>query len=163
MPQRFVIIGNGIAGTTCAETLRAEAPTCSVTLVGLEPYPLYNRVSLPRYLKGLPKERVMLRTVEQHKERGIDLRLERVATALNIEGKSVHFDDGSELPYDALMVCTGGRPHPYPAPGAEKLHELISGFQPLDDTDAIIHKADKSQDSVVVGGSFIAYELAEGF
>jgi len=163
MPKRFVIVGNGVAGTTCAETLRAEDPECSVTLVGLEPYPLYNRVSLPRYLKGLPKERVMLRTIEDHKQRGIDLRLERVATALNVEGKTVHFDDGSELPYDALMVCTGGRPLPYPAPGAEKLHELIYGFQTLDDTDAIIHKADKSQDSVVVGGSFIAYELAEGF
>jgi len=61
MPQRFVIIGNGIAGTTCAETLKAEDPTCSVTLIGLEPYPLYNRVSLPRYIKGLPRERVMLR------------------------------------------------------------------------------------------------------
>jgi NAD(P)H-nitrite reductase large subunit len=163
MPKRFVIVGNGVAGTTCAETLRAEDPECSVTLVGLEPYPLYNRVSLPRYLKGLPKERVMLRTIEDHKQRGIDLRLERVATALNVEGKTVHFDDGSEMPYDALMVCTGGHPLPYPAPGAEKLRELIYGFQTLDDTDAIIHQADKSQDSVVVGGSFIAYELAEGF
>src|SRR3982075_4787652 len=135
MRKRFLIIGNGIAGTTCAETLRAEEPTCEVTLVGLEPYPLYNRVSLPRYLKGLPRERVMLRTVEDHKERGIDLQLERIATALNVAGKTVHFDNGSELPYDALMVCTGGRPLPYPAPGAEKLHELIYGFQTPDDTD----------------------------
>jgi NAD(P)H-nitrite reductase large subunit len=163
MPKRFVIVGNGIAGTTCAETLRAEDPTCEVTLVGLEPYPLYNRVSLPRYLKGLPRERVMLRTVEQHSERGIDLRLERVATALDTAGKTVHFDDGSELPYDALMICTGGRPVPFPAPGAEQVRELSYGFQTLDDTDAIIEKANQSTDSVVVGGSFIGYELAEGF
>ena len=163
MPKRFVIVGNGIAGTTCAETLRAEDPTCSVTLVGLEPYPLYNRVSLPRYLKGMPKERVMLRTVEQHKERGIDLRLERVATGLDTAGKTVQFDDGSELPYDALMICTGGRPLPFPAPGADQVRELTYGFQTLDDTDAIIEKGNQSTDSVVVGGSFIAYELAEGF
>jgi NAD(P)H-nitrite reductase large subunit len=163
MPKRFVIVGNGVAGTTCAETLRVEDPECSVTLVGLEPYPLYNRVSLPRYLKGLPRERVMLRTVEDHKERGIDLQLERIATALNVAGKTVHFDNGSELPYDALMVCTGGRPNPYPAPGADKLRDRIFGFQTLDDTDAIIQQSDRSQDAVVVGGSFIAYELAEGF
>src|ERR1700716_235733 len=163
MPKRFVIVGNGVAGTTCAETLRVEDPECSVTLVGLEPYPLYNRVSLPRYLKGLPRERVMLRTVEDHKERGIDLQLERIATALNVAGKTVHFDNGSELPYDALMVCTGGRPNPCPAPGADKLRDLIFGFQTLDDTDAIIQQSNRSQDAVVVGGSFIAYELAEGF
>src|SRR3984893_8546905 len=163
MPQRFLIIGNGVAGTTCAETLRAEEPTCEVTLVGLEPYPLYNRVSLPRYLKGRPRERVMLRTVEQHKERGIDLRLERVATGLDTAGRTVHFDDGSELPYDALMICSGGQPVPFPAPGADAARAFTYGFQTLDDTDAIIEKANQSTDSVVVGGSFIGYELAEGF
>ncbi len=163
MPQRYVIVGNGIAGTTCAETLRTEDPTCSVTLIGLEPYPLYNRVSLPRYIKGLPRERVMLRTVEQHKERGIDLRLERVATSLDTTGKTVHFDDGSELPYDRMMICTGGHPEPYPAPGADQVRDLTYAFQTLDDTAAIIEKCDQSQDSVVIGGSFIAYELAEGF
>jgi 3-phenylpropionate/trans-cinnamate dioxygenase ferredoxin reductase subunit len=163
MPQRFVIIGNGIAGTTCAETLKSEDPTCSVTLIGLEPYPLYNRVSLPRYIKGLPRERVMLRTVEQHAERGIDLQLERVATGLDTRGKTVHFDDGTEHPYDALMICTGGHPEPYPAPGANQVRSLTYAFQTLDDTTAIIEKCDASHDSVVVGGSFIAYELAEGF
>jgi 3-phenylpropionate/trans-cinnamate dioxygenase ferredoxin reductase subunit len=163
MPQRYVIVGNGIAGTTCAETLRTEDPTCSVTLIGLEPYPLYNRVSLPRYIKGLPRERVMLRTVEQHREHGIDLRLERIATSLDTTGKTVHFDNGSELPFDALMICTGGHPEPYPAPGADQVRDLTYAFQTLDDTTAIIEKCDQSRDSVVIGGSFIAYELAEGF
>jgi NAD(P)H-nitrite reductase large subunit len=164
MPQRFVIVGNGIAGTTCAETLKQEMPDCEVTLVGLEPYPLYNRVSLPRYLKGgIPRERVILRSVEQHAERGITLQLERYATSLDAAGKTVHFDDGSELPYDALLICSGGRPSPYPAPGADEVRDKTYGFQTLDDTETLIQKADASTDAVVVGGSFIAYELAEGF
>ncbi|MFN2466077.1 MAG: NAD(P)/FAD-dependent oxidoreductase [Candidatus Dormibacteria bacterium] len=164
MPQRFVIVGNGIAGTTCAETLKTEMPDAEVTLVGLEPYPLYNRVSLPRYLKGgIPRERVILRSVEQHRDRGITLQLERSATGLDSAGKTVHFDDGSELPYDALLICSGGRPSPYPAPGADEVRDKTYGFQTLDDTETIIQKADASTDAVVVGGSFIAYELAEGF
>jgi 3-phenylpropionate/trans-cinnamate dioxygenase ferredoxin reductase subunit len=162
--QRFVIIGNGIAGTTCAEILKAESPEASVTMVGLEPYPLYNRVALPRYLKGgIPRERVLMRTVEQHKEKGIDLRLERVANKLDVEGTTVHFDDGSELPYDQLMICTGGRPSPYPAPGAGEVRDKTYGFQTLDDTETLIEKMIHSETAVVVGGSFIAYELAEGF
>jgi 3-phenylpropionate/trans-cinnamate dioxygenase ferredoxin reductase subunit len=36
------------------------------------------------------------------------------------------------------------------------------GFQTLDDTDAIIEKADASERVLVMGGSFIGYELAEG-
>jgi NAD(P)H-nitrite reductase large subunit len=164
MPQRFVIVGNGIAGTTAAETLKREAPDSEVTLVGLEPYPLYNRVSLPRYLKGgIPRERVILRTVEEHRQRGIDLRLERRATALDTQGRTVTFDDGSEFPYDALLVCSGGRPAAFPTPGAETVSDRIHGFQTLDDTEVLIDKANSSHDAVVVGGSFIAYELAEGF
>ncbi|MFN2462415.1 MAG: NAD(P)/FAD-dependent oxidoreductase [Candidatus Dormibacteria bacterium] len=164
MAQRFVIIGNGIAGTTAAETLRTEAPEADVTLVGLEPYPLYNRVSLPRYLKGgIPRDRVILRTVEEHAEKGIKLHLERYATALDTAGRSVHFDDGSDLPYDALLICSGGRPAAYPAPGAEDVRDMTYGFQTLDDTETLIQKSNDSRAAVVVGGSFIAYELAEGF
>ncbi|GAC1573749.1 MAG: FAD-dependent oxidoreductase [Candidatus Dormibacteria bacterium] len=164
MPQRFVIIGNGIAGTTAAETLKTEAPDAQVTLVGLEPYPLYNRVSLPRYLKGgIPRERVILRSVEDHATRGITLQLERSATALDSAGKTVHFDDGSDLPYDALLICSGGRPAAYPAPGAEDVRDMTYGFQTLDDTETLVEKSNDSTAAVVVGGSFIAYELAEGF
>jgi len=164
MPQRFVIVGNGIAGTTAAETLKTEVPDAQVTLVGLEPYPLYNRVSLPRYLRGgIPRERVILRTVEEHAAKGITLQLERSATSLDAAGKTVHFDDGSELPYDALLICSGGRPSPYPAPGADEVREMTYGFQTLDDTETLIQKSNDSKAAVVVGGSFIAYELAEGF
>jgi 3-phenylpropionate/trans-cinnamate dioxygenase ferredoxin reductase subunit len=164
MPKRFIIVGNGIAGTTAAERIKQDAPDSEVLMVGQERYPLYNRVSLPRYLKaGIPRERVILRTVEQHKERGIELELERAATSLDVEGKTVHFDDGTEHPYDALMICTGGRPNPYPAPGAETVHDKIYGFQTLDDTDALNEKIEASKAAVAVGGSFIAYELAEGF
>jgi 3-phenylpropionate/trans-cinnamate dioxygenase ferredoxin reductase subunit len=164
MGRRYVVIGNGIAGTTCAETLRTEEPDSQVTLIGLEPHPLYNRVSLPRYLKhGIPRERVILRSVEDHARKGIDLRLERIATALDTEGRTVHLDDGAELPYDALMLCTGGRPLPYPAPGADQVRDLTYAFQTLDETEALLEKMAGAKTAAVVGGSFIAYELAEGF
>jgi 3-phenylpropionate/trans-cinnamate dioxygenase ferredoxin reductase subunit len=61
------------------------------------------------------------------------------------------------------MICTGGRPTPYPAPGADQVADRIYGFQTLDDTEALSQKIAASHNAVVVGGSFIAYELAEGF
>ena len=45
--KRFVIVGNGVAGTTCAETLRKNDPDCQIILLGDERWPLYNRVALP--------------------------------------------------------------------------------------------------------------------
>ena len=50
-PQRYVVLGNGVAGTTAAERLRKNDSDCEIFLFTDEPYPLYNRVALPPALK----------------------------------------------------------------------------------------------------------------
>ena len=60
--RRYVIVGNGFAGTTAAEQLRKHDASCEITLFGDEPYPLYNRISLPPMLrKQIPEAKVMIR------------------------------------------------------------------------------------------------------
>ena len=160
--KRFVIIGNGAAGTTCAETLRKNDPACEITLLGNERWPLYNRVALPPFIKGkTPRQKVFLRTVEQHAERGITLMLETRATRIDGEGKTVTLHDGRELPYDALLVATGGRPNPLRVPGADGAKNLFN-FQYFDDAEQILDAIHASKRAAVTGGSYIAYELAEG-
>lgn len=46
-PTRLVIIGNGAAGTYCAEQLRKDDAGCEIVMIDDEKYTLYNRVSLP--------------------------------------------------------------------------------------------------------------------
>ena len=160
--RRYVIIGNGAAGTTCAETLRKNDPNCSITVLTNEPYPLYNRVALPRFLKGIVREeKVFMRTVAQHEERQITLLTGVLVKSVDAEGHSVLLEDGRELPYDALLVATGGWPNRMPCPGGD--HPAVFNFQTMDDTKAIIAEATPGRSAVVAGGSFIAYELAEGF
>src|SRR5436309_15031385 len=85
-PTRFVIIGNGAAGTYCAEQLRKLDPACEILMIDDEPYTLYNRVSLPRYLRGvLLEQRVYVRDMEWHEKNRIDLRLETTARQVNFE------------------------------------------------------------------------------
>ncbi|HLQ62727.1 MAG TPA: FAD-dependent oxidoreductase [Candidatus Acidoferrales bacterium] len=162
MTRRYVILGNGIAGQTCAEQLRrldAEAP---IVMVAAEQHPLYNRVALPRYLRGqVRREKVFMRTLADYQSKGIDLHTETWATEVDPAQRVVRTSRGQELPYDALLVATGGRPKPPPWPGAEEVGRLY-GFQTIDDTDHIIEDADRSQRVLVMGGSFIGYELAEG-
>jgi len=158
-----VIVGNGVAGTTCAETLRKNDPSCQVTLIGNEPYPLYNRVALPPYLKGrTPEAKVLMRTVEQHAERGITLLLQTQVESVDTVGRTVRLATGPELPYDALLVATGGRPNPFRVPGADGA-DGIYNFQYFDEAKAIHARMEHARTAVVVGGSFIAYELAEAF
>ncbi len=158
---RHVIIGNGVAGTICAETLRKLDPTSDVTLIGGEPYPLYNRVSLPPFLKGKALEKkVIMRTVEGHEQKGIKLHLDTWVNSVCATDKVVYAEGGAAFPYDRLLVATGGRPRLPALPGVAGTSGIFN-FQTLDDTKAIIAQSEHVTRAIVFGGSYIAYELAE--
>ena len=160
--RRYVIIGNGFAGTTAAEQLRKHDPSSEITLFGDEPYTLYNRISLPPMLrKQIPEAKVMIRNLVWHEEHRIDLRLRTRVERIVPEDRVVEVD-GKSHAYDALLVATGGRPNPTGKPGSEGAQNLYP-FQYLDDTRAISEQIDRSKAAVAIGGSFIAYELAEAF
>jgi NAD(P)H-nitrite reductase large subunit len=162
-PTRFVIIGNGAAGTYAAEILRKENAACEIVMIDDEKYTLYNRVSLPRYLKGvLLEQRVFVRDQEWHDKNRIDLRLETRVTAVDFEHKTVTLEPGGELMYDKLLIATGGRPNPLKCEGSGTA-SAVTNFQYFDETKAMVAKMPESKVAVVLGGSFIGYELTEAF
>jgi NAD(P)H-nitrite reductase large subunit len=162
LSRRYVVIGNGIAGQTCAEELRKADADASIVMIAAERHPLYNRVALPRYLRGqVRREKVMMRTVEDYAKQNLNIHFETWATEIDAQAKVVRTNRGQEFPYDALLIATGGRPKPPPWPGSDEVSACL-GFQTLDDTDALIEKADAAERVLVMGGSFIGYELAEG-
>jgi len=161
--KRYVIIGNGVAGTTAAETLRKQDATCSIHLLTNEPYPLYNRVSLPRFLQGvLTEQKVMIRDFPWHEQRGIGIITETMVTSVNTDERVVVTERGQQLPYDALLIATGGWANPLRVPGAEGTKHIYN-FVTLDDTRTIIARLRESRTAVAYGGSFISYELCDGF
>ena len=162
-PTRFVIVGNGAAGTYAAEQLRKLDAAAEILMIDDEPYTLYNRVSLPRYLRGvLLEQRVYVRDMEWHTKNRIDLRLETKVDQVNFDEKTVHMEPGGEIPYDRLLIATGGRPNPLRAPGAEGAPYLFN-FQYLDEAKGMVARIPESKIAVVLGGSFIGYELTEAF
>ena len=161
--KRYVIIGNGVAGTTAADTLRKNDPNCSIHLLTNEPYPLYNRVSLPRFLQGvIVEQKVMIRDFAWHEQRNIQLVTETMVTHIHTADRVVVTDTGLHLPYDALLIATGGWANPLRVPGAAGT-EHIYNFVTLDDTKTIIARMQESRTALAFGGSFISYELCDGF
>lgn len=160
--RTYVIVGNGFAGTTAAEQLRKHDPSCDIVLFGDEPYTLYNRISLPPMLRRqIPEAKVMIRNRAWHEEHRIQLHLETKVERVDTQARVVEAA-GRSYPYDALLLATGGRPNPSGKPGAEGAANIFP-FQYLDDTRAISEQIDQSKAGVAIGGSFIAYELAEAF
>ena len=161
--KRYVIIGNGVAGTTAAETLRKNDSNCSIHLLTNEPYPLYNRVSLPRFLQGVIQEqKVMIRDFAWHEQRNIQLVTEKLVTSIDTDERVVMTDQGQRYPYDALLVATGGWANPLRVPGAAGTQHIYN-FVTLDDAKTIIARMLESRTALAFGGSFISYELCDGF
>ncbi len=161
--KRYIIIGNGVAGTTAAETLRKNDPNCSIHLFTNEPYPLYNRVSLPRFLQGVIREqKVMIRDIAWHEQRNIQLVTETLIASVDTEERVVVTDKGQHFPYDALLVASGGWANPLRVPGVQDVQHIYN-FVTLDDTKAIVEAMLESRTALAYGGSFISYELCDGF
>jgi NAD(P)H-nitrite reductase large subunit len=162
--KRYLIIGNGASGTYAAETIRKTDTEGEISLLTNEPYPLYNRVALPPFLRDEAKrQKVFLRTPEQHEQKGIKLLTDTLITSLDTEARVATDASGKLYPYDRLLIATGGRPNPLPAPGASPEIKGIFNFQYWDDAAAIREHIETAKHAVVVGGSYIAYELAEAF
>jgi NAD(P)H-nitrite reductase large subunit len=161
--KRYVIVGNGAAGTTAAETLRKNDPNCSIHLITNEPYPLYNRVSLPRFLQGvIGEQKVMIRDFAWHEQRNIKLLTETMVTRIDTNERVVVMDTLHQLPYDALLIATGGWANPLRVPGANDTKHIYN-FVTLDDTKTLIDQMQQSRTALAYGGSFISYELCDGF
>ena len=160
--RKYVIVGNGYAGTTCAEQLRKLDPACSIALFADEPYTLYNRIALPPLLrKQVAQQKVIIRDLAWHEKHAIDLHLQTRVTRIDVLEKVAYVDERA-YPYDALLIATGGRPNPSDAPGAAGAHNVYN-FQYMDDTLAISQRLETAKSALAIGGSFIAYELAEAF
>jgi len=158
--MRFIIIGAGIAGTTAAEELRKLDATAEIVLIGEEYEPLYSRVLLPHYAKGIvPREKIFLKKETWYFDKNIEwlcgVRCEEVDTV----NRHVTITDGREIPYDKLLITTGAEIHTLPYEG-----ENVCYFQTLGDTEHLIAKiASCSGRGIAYGGSFIACELIDLF
>ncbi len=162
LASSYLIVGNGIAGTVAAQRIREAEPDADVIIFANEPYPIYNRIALPPFLKRKIKKRKMtIHDFEWHSDRCIDLKLNCTVTRIDPKNHRIETDEGREYVYDKLLVATGGRPHPLDVPGMPT--GAVFNFQTMDDTLGLDARIEESKTAAVIGGSYIAYELAEAF
>ena len=160
--SRLVLIGNGMAGVRTLEELLKIAPDLyDITVFGAEPHPNYNRILLSPVLAGEQTlDQIVLNPVDWYRDNGITLHLgKRVATIDRVR-RVVRADDGTEAPYDRLLVATGSLPFILPVPGKDL--EGVIAYRDIADTQAMIDAATKYRHAVVIGGGLLGLEAANG-
>ena len=111
-----LIAGAGLAGTRCAEVLRAESFDGRIVLLGEEPVERYERPALSKELLAGKRraEDLALRPPGFWAEQGIELRLGNRMSGFDPAGRTATTADGAVLSWDALVLATGARPRRLP-------------------------------------------------
>jgi 3-phenylpropionate/trans-cinnamate dioxygenase ferredoxin reductase subunit len=160
MRERLVVIGGGQAAVQAIQSLRQGGYAGSIALVGEEPHTPYQRPPLSKkYLAGaLDRERLHLKPEGFYAAREVELHLGVRADELDIDGRRVRLADGQSLPYDRLLLATGGRPRRIAIPGADLAG--IHYVRTIDDVDAIRAELKPGARIVIVGAGYIGLEIA---
>jgi NADPH-dependent 2,4-dienoyl-CoA reductase/sulfur reductase-like enzyme/ferredoxin len=156
---RIVIVGASLAGLAAAAYLRREGFTGTVTLIGDEPEPPYDRPPLSKQvLDGwIPPDRVGLPLRD---EVDAQWRLGVPASGLDAIGKRVLLADGSTVDYDRLLIATGTRARPW-HDEAEAALDGVFTLRTSADAAALRQRlADRPRRVLVIGAGFTGSEIA---
>ncbi|MEU5095411.1 FAD-dependent oxidoreductase [Streptomyces sp. NPDC020996] len=151
---RVVVVGNGIAGLTAADTLRDAGFDGELTIVGDEPHPAYSRPALSKALL-LDGDDLSSHELPPAGHGATELLGVR-ATGLDLDRRLVTLDDGAALPYDRVVLATGSR-----ARRLSGLPEELT-LRGLDDALALRGLLAARPSVVVVGGGPLGMEIASG-
>ncbi len=158
--QRIVIAGAGQAGGVAAIALRSEGFTGSITLIGQEAWPPYERPPLSKdVLAGRhPVERTFLRPAEFYAQQGIDLLTGTSVEEIDRRRSRLSLSGGATLPYDSLLLATGLRARPLGVPftGSPRIHYL----RDIEDCRQLQQQLAHGRRMVVVGAGLIGLEVA---
>ena len=169
--MHLVAIGGSDAGISAALRARELDPASDVTVVVADAYPNFSICGIPYYVSGEVTHwrNLAHRTVADLEATGMALRLDTLATKIDVDGHKLHLRgrDGEEeiLPYDALVVGTGAVPV---RPAIEGLDALgpddgVHLLHSMGDTFAVMRTLEERQPStaVIVGAGYIGLEMAE--
>ena len=160
MAQRIVIVGAGLAGANAAVTLRNEGFRGRVVLLGDEPTAPYGRPPLSKtYLRSEEAlARWFVKPPDWYEQNDIEYRASTRVQLIDAAAQHVVLGDHETLPYDRLILCTGGRARRMDVPGAQLpgVHLLRT----VNDSDAIKRSVRPNATALVVGMGFIGSEVA---
>ena len=159
MSDSYVIIGDGIAGASAAETLREEAPDADITVLTDEGESLYNRILIKEYAKGkLPEAPISIHQEDWYDDHDVDLRLNTVVVDIDVEEDAVRTHEGETFEYDSLLLAVGGTPQQLPVGNADA--DGIHHFWTFQDARKIKESVEGAEKGVIVGAGLLGIDFA---
>jgi 3-phenylpropionate/trans-cinnamate dioxygenase ferredoxin reductase subunit len=155
----YLLIGGFASGYAAAE-LRKQGDEGSILLAGREPEPPYERPPLTKeYLRGeATREDAHVNPASWYEENGVDLRTGTNVLSLDAEARTAKLQGGDEIEFGKALIATGANVNLLRVDGANL--DRIHYMRAFGNSDNIRADAEKADRVVLVGGSYIACEVA---
>jgi 3-phenylpropionate/trans-cinnamate dioxygenase ferredoxin reductase component len=156
---QYLLIGGFACGYAAAE-LRKHGAEGEILLVGREQDPPYERPPITKeYLRGeASREDAYVNEASWYEENGVDLRTGTNVMSLDPEARTVKLQGGDEVQFEKALIATGANVNLLRVDGANL--DRIHYVRTLGNSDNIRADAEKADRVVLVGGSYIACEVA---
>lgn len=156
--KRYLIIGNGVAGVTAAQTIRDIDVDGEITLIGDEGEPYYYRASLSEWISGdNTEEMVYARTPSFYDDLYLKV-IDGLVTEVMPDEKQVRLGNGETHTYDKLLIATGARANSFPIEGLDE--EKILVYRTWDHARKIKEGVAQGARVLILGGGILGLELA---
>jgi NAD(P)H-nitrite reductase large subunit len=160
--MNYVIIGNSVAAVGAIRAIRALDQQGNITVLSRENHTAYGRPLISYLLGGLITEKRMAYLPDDfYAANRINLLLNTEVVGVDAQAKKVKLQDGDSIPFDRLLVATGGDPFVPPIEGLAD-REKIFTFTTWDDAAKLKGIAADIEHAVVIGGGLIGLKAAEG-
>ncbi len=156
--MKYIIIGNGVAGTTAASNIRKLDMESEITILSDEAYPFYSRIRLMEFIAGETDEKgLIIYKDEWYEKNNIKLLLNTPASEIDKEKKEIIIPSGHRLKYDKLLIATGGLSFVPPIPGSDK--QGVFTLRTIKDAFEIKSYAEQAKKIILIGGGVLGLEV----
>ena len=173
--KRVVIVGGVTAGPKTAARLRRLDERCDITIVERSEFLSYAGCGLPSYISGGVRSPKSLMSTADNTVRDINffesiknirvlsrteaVGINRVRKTVRVRDLAAH--EARELPYDVLVLATGGQSRLPAIPGIRQ--KGIYSLHGMEDAEAIRAEcaSKNARDVYIIGGGLVGIETAE--
>ena len=164
MPKKdhYVIIGNGPAGNSAADTLRAADGKVRITIISDEMISFYYRHRLPEFLAGkIKKEALTVRPYTVYRESNIRLRLGQTVERIEPLERTLYLKHMEMVRYTKLLIAVGACAT---VPNyLDSFGEHLTRIGSYSDVLRMQPALDSSKRILVLGGDLVSFKVARCF
>ncbi|WP_077609565.1 NAD(P)/FAD-dependent oxidoreductase [Clostridium sp. Marseille-P2415] len=159
--MRYVVIGSSAAGINGIRGIRSVDNEGDIILISKD-QAVYSRCILHHYMEGIRDLKKLCFVEEDFFEKyRVKWVSGKAVTGLDSAERKLTLEDGSQIPYDKLLITSGSHSFFPPIPNLKEADGVI-GFRNLEDIEQIMVQAKNARHIVVMGAGLVGIDCVSG-